>query len=77
VEKPLVLRCRVTVWEPGASGVPYEYEASPGCEVEHGKALLFQNEVRPGADVEFQVEIWNEHARRWDVIRKRANRTRE
>ena len=69
--------CKVTVWEPGvSSGVPYEYSApeGQGCEIEYGKAALFQNEVGAGAEVEYQVEIWDPTAQSWSVVRPRGNR---
>ncbi len=69
-------QCQVTVWEPGVEGsVPYQYSAPEGCEVEHGKGVLFQNEVGPGADIEYEVEVWNPTNQDWDVLRARANRS--
>ena len=69
-------RCKVTVWQGGIREVPYEYSAPEACEIEYGKAVLFQNEVGPGADVEYEVEVLEDQAAgRWKILRRRANRS--
>ena len=68
--------CKVTVWELGFSqGVAYEYQAPEGCEVDHGKGVLFQNEVGSGPGVEFEVAVLSPSDQSWSTIRQRGNRS--